>query len=1257
MSETSSEEKANQEIDEIISDVSSGRYKEARMACSRLTLELLPRKAPKAWAKVIIEVVRLFIIIGNHRAALQTIHDVEDLKEAQGDIPTGSGTQTLDDGDIDAEGEPAIPIQEHSDTGNEPDKEMQELDLVFELQIALCKAMRDGKFKNLETPFQKGFEWISQGQIECKDITRYTLLVISYTTKLATIAEAFKQPDSPLRESKTKEALKKTTEVFINTLRQFNRIDEAYLLTSGLNTLVTSPKEKLNNLLRLLEHWKNNEVPVLLADIYLDIASVALGLRQKQLAKCYTALALSIYNSAHHLLGVKKALYLQVKFTDDYEDGTIVGSSRSNFYVIKGLCDFHESIEDGAGILDLYIDWMEMARARASFDSYLIISDDLYQMAKQMGLNVPCVHTRAMQIAFFLSRTANSAKTLECVDAVLEDVASLELPYLQGLLAYLASRAYGAMDRHPAALRFAEIALENLPLCGPESESMAQFQIVQCQKEMLDDNREQSGKGFPRRKLTPIIQTIEKLIDTDIDRGLYSEAIEKFLYLASLHFEELDKPGHIRSELSNAALDRAIHYSSRLGARDSKRVLAAALQLRGAQILMVPGNPTPEQREKSLKDLKKALEYFQQLQMWYQTAGIQQTIGLIYHNYNLVTSLNYFEAAYSIFEKMGQTIECIGASSLALRTCYSIWKLSGFSKDVSPDLLAALERTSKWLDYRRSELSSLGGLQAILEKQALARDYRFQSVGEIAVHYCVESWSAEQAWYWVQKQKARSVSDLMGLGYSSYAYSARINTGSEQVATLLEEHMKLLSKIRDASPGNRLFLRANHARLLERMTQHPELKELLHLQLGQPIELDDLESIFLSDTGFQSNEIVLIDWFSTETDIYMISCRLGEPPRISKLSKPVKYVVEWIAENFTNPDDRENTLDCDPDDPDAPFRDLDFLISNLADFTRPGDLLVLAPSQPIHSIPLHALVLKTGNQSSILIKRNPVLYTPSLTILKHCLSRAKKPREFKQEGIRCAAVYEYPPTQSFKAAEQDMIKNNIEDLGKILHTKPLWGDDCTKESLRSHFDGASLLHFHGHCYYDSENILNHALVTSGVYNNLAQRNQTHTSSKVVQEDMNTLSSRILFLGQKPGVPIESGSTIHSRDTGLSISEIFEVELTDPVVTIIACESASQQIGPGDEPLGLATAFLCAGASSYVGTIWEMPCREARVFSTAFYENILNQKGGRIVNLALALQSAVVRVMNIPQSRNYMYWAPLVLHGSWFCQSDVFWGNE
>ncbi|KAK6332562.1 hypothetical protein TWF730_004222 [Orbilia blumenaviensis] len=1256
-------DRSNQEIDEVITDISFGKYTKARLTCSRLLLGFHPGESLKEWAKVIVEVIRLFIIIGNFSAALQTIHDVESLKEIPKDGLEQPQTQISDECSnisVDAEGEQTSSAAGQAGNSLEVsidgDREIQEIDLVFELQTAFCKAMSDGRFHNLQIPFEKGLEWILQDEVETSKITRYTVLLLSYTTKLAAIAETYKFPSGPLRRGKNKESLTKVLRLFINKLKQCSRVDEAHILIRELNSL--DPTAKLPNLLQLLDCWGLYDSPAKLADLHLDIAEAALAARQKGLAKSYAVLALVGYNSTNHLLGIKNTLYLQVKLTDDYDDSVVVKSGRVNFYAIKSLCDFYEQIGDRAGIQNIYVDWTEMARARADLDSYLILSDDLYYMTKQVGSNLTCLHTRVLQIAFFLSRTANTAKTLECIDAVLEDVAKLEIPYLQGLVASLASRTYLAMGRQKSALRFAEIALAKLRPCGPDSESGAKFQLVQCRKERVD-NRSKPGDTHKPGRLANIIRDTEELIAVDLNGEMHSEAADKLLYLASLHYEEFDKSAETRSQSAIHALNRAIKCSSHLKPRESKYIFASAFQLRGAQILIIPGIPTPKEKGKSLKDLQKSLEYFGELNMWYQTAAVKQYMGLVLQNQSWrdqIDSLDCFEAAYLLYEKLGQTTECIAVSSLMLKICYNIWKRSGFSEQVSVGLLEALERTSKWLDYRRSELSALGGLQAIIEKQALARDSQVQNLGEIAFHYCVESRSAEQAWYWVQRQKARSVADLMGLGHASDEYSAKHKVESEQITTLLEEHTRLLSQIRDASPGNRLVLRATHSRLLDRMSRYAELKELINLQLGQPIDFSDLESIFSQDTGPQSYDIVLVDWFSTETDIYMISSRCGTPPRVSKLEKSIGYILERIANNFTDIEDRENTLDSDPDDPDAPFRELDFLISPLADFTRPGDLLVLAPCQPLHSIPLHALVLPTGGRSEILIKRNPVIYTPSLTIFKHCVSRAEKPREFRSEGIRCAAVYEYPPTQPFRAAEQAMIKSNIDNLGSLLNTKPLWGNNCTKEALRSHFNGASLLHFHGHCHYDSVNILNHSLVTSGVYNNLALGIRSLSSTKLIEDDKNTLSNRILFLGQKyEGLEFEY--SIRPQNTGLSISEIFEVQLADPVVTIIACESASQQIGPGDEPLGLATAFLCAGASSYVGTIWEMPCEEARVFSTAFYENILSQKGARTVNLAFALQSAVLKVMSIPKSRNYMYWAPLVLHGSWFCQSGVFWKNK
>jgi len=68
-----------------------------------------------------------------------------------------------------------------------------------------------------------------------------------------------------------------------------------------------------------------------------------------------------------------------------------------------------------------------------------------------------------------------------------------------------------------------------------------------------------------------------------------------------------------------------------------------------------------------------------------------------------------------------------------------------------------------------------------------------------------------------------------------------------------------------------------------------------------------------------------------------------------------------------------------------------------------------------------------------------------------------------------------------------------------------------------------------------------------------------------------------------------------------------------------------------------------------GNAVEHASREGRAFSDKFYTSFYEQSGKEYVDLAQALQSAVVNIMQDTQTRSFRYWAPLVLHGAWFCK--------
>lgn len=124
---------------------------------------------------------------------------------------------------------------------------------------------------------------------------------------------------------------------------------------------------------------------------------------------------------------------------------------------------------------------------------------------------------------------------------------------------------------------------------------------------------------------------------------------------------------------------------------------------------------------------------------------------------------------------------------------------------------------------------------------------------------------------------------------------------------------------------------------------------------------------------------------------------------------------------------------------------------------------------------------------------------------------------------------------------------------------------------------------------------------------------------------------------------------------------------------MACASTAQAITTGDEPLGLVTALLCAGAASVLGTMWPVESRTARVFARSFIANwrtakfsigaddagegegngnetnSQREKGRKWLNLALAVRETALDLRERVRMKEVWHWGGFVLHGSFFCR--------
>jgi len=140
------------------------------------------------------------------------------------------------------------------------------------------------------------------------------------------------------------------------------------------------------------------------------------------------------------------------------------------------------------------------------------------------------------------------------------------------------------------------------------------------------------------------------------------------------------------------------------------------------------------------------------------------------------------------------------------------------------------------------------------------------------------------------------------------------------------------------------------------------------------------------------------------------------------------------------------------------------------------------------------------------------------------------------------------------------------------------------------------------------------------------------------------SCRVLHLAThgvfRPDAPLFS--SLQLADGRLSTLDIFELELRCSLATLSACETALGSVGAGDELMGLSRAFLYAGASSLLLSLWKVEDRSTASLMGAFYAALrLGHSKGAALRQA---QLALLRGDLGGDFRAPFYWAPFKLLG-------------
>jgi CHAT domain-containing protein len=537
--------------------------------------------------------------------------------------------------------------------------------------------------------------------------------------------------------------------------------------------------------------------------------------------------------------------------------------------------------------------------------------------------------------------------------------------------------------------------------------------------------------------------------------------------------------------------------------------------------------------------------------------------------------------------------------------------------DLLKGFLPLLQRVEQYYDSIRRSSVSTNNFHSLLEKRDIVSNSSHRELYSYAVRACLLLCDPSAAWMWTQKGKARALSAHFGVRAllpEALLKAIRSDTESQQ---LYEEDRLSSESLLQATPDGYISAarKAETARMQAR--SNPLLAQVLEIREGAfniGFEASSLDPA-LAITKTERQAVKYIDWFVNGENIVLIVRELDGTTHSKNLSITTHEVEDWVEMAFNHVDEAEPRLKSQ--DGKGFLSKLNKLVDGLAGLTNEDDLLILSPSGPLSKVPLHGLRV----EGRILIDRNLVIYSSSAAVFRQCQSRAMSQATMPYSISQKAAflgVYEVPEFP----AERDAIYGSMEKLGKQLHGEAKCGSEVTKRVFQDYSEKSRWLHFHGHAVYVEQDIVKTGLILSN-------------------GDRMTDSSSY-------------GSSDEIAEKDIAVPEIFEFDMTHnaPHYSIIACNSGTQDNGPGDEPLGLISALLYAGASSVLGCLWPTPSPAGRSFSDKFYSSLKKQMEDRtdtpdlhVLNLATALRHAV-RTMS-EETQQPFFWAPFVLHGAWF----------
>ncbi|MCJ1403854.1 hypothetical protein MMC11_007077, partial [Xylographa trunciseda] len=864
------------------------------------------------------------------------------------------------------------------------------------------------------------------------------------------------------------------------------------------------------------------------------------------------------------------------------------------------------------GVLEATDDLRKTADRAKLTPISLQLSAQIESLAEQAGAKVLRDQARLKCIDAWNTLSDHSGKAINAATNVYESLEKSDCFTLRQKAAQFASKSYTKLKDKEQAVFWARKCVEESRRCSKLVQSAAVMAFIECEFLALSgpvDAREKStaAMGFIQAEVEnanheialSMLYTLEiTLAAAKVMSGVdCSEYLPKVTQCIHSIKSQLPKPLEATQELSKSRSDISQEEEAivLLGKARKMRLqaneLSAAAGLHGLQGEIYHGIVAKFRTSDSHTDAELVRKY----------------LRLALQQYSL--AIGYFEASKQVTEIAKYKLR-------EAQVLYESWGLGDVSHSV---VLEKVHDAQVYSDRVRRELSVLGRLNAIENKRRLGAIRTTRTGFAIALHVTTHEGMA----------LARSLCDLLGSDIL-VPKDLLAQIAADKEALALYEYGK--QRLQHFEGSQSLSGISNQMELDEhvaKMRQNPLLKALVDLREGVPLSLSYMQQeLHRLKEPLKGRDIVLVDWILRDDEVWMVTVKDSGAPTLDMLPITASAVKEWTDLHLQPSAERDSCIMSDEREEHHPMHELTPLVQRLVDSCHVEDILVLSPTEMLHSLPLHALPVLCENGRMLLIERNPIVYAASMTNFVQCCQKARDSPPKEDLAKSFVEAYEDFAGYEYDRAEQTSVQGLMTELAEETGGEYHHGQEVLFDGFSRIAERSRMLLFHGHCDLEADDI----------------------------------RSQGLRLPLPPGQ--KSGESVL-----FSVPSFFDLNLHHaPHITLMACASTVQAITPGDDPLGLVTALLCAGAASVLGTMWPVQSRTARVFAERFVANWdaarcnagdsgdkgddnENRKGKDegLLNLAIAVREAVLDLREGVRTKEVWHWGGFVLHGSFFCR--------